>query len=167
MRKKALITSSLMLAASVSFGGGYQINVQGLRQIAMGGSGTGWMWDASSIFYNPGGLARLKNIQAYGSVQFLIANTQYAQTAPGTYSEQSKTGFYTPFNVYVGGRLREAGKLGIGLGIYTPFGSGMTWDNNWQGRYIIQKISLQSIFFQPTVSYKLADAVSKIGRASC
>jgi len=160
MKKHALITTALLLSASMSFGAGFQVNVQGLRQIAMGGTGTGWMWDASSIFYNPGGLARLKNIQAYGSVQFLMVNTQYVQTPTAGYSERSKSQVFTPFNFYVGGRLREEGKVAIGLGIYTPFGSGLTWNDNWEGRYVVQSISMRSIFFQPTVSYKISDAIS-------
>lgn len=160
MKKHALFTTALLLSASMTFGAGFQVNVQGLRQIAMGGTGTGWMWDASSIFYNPGGLARLKNIQAYGSVQFLMINTQYIQTPTGSYSERSKSQVFTPFNVYVGGRLKEEGKLALGLGIYTPFGSGLTWDDNWEGRYVIQSISMQTIFFQPTLSYKISDVIS-------
>jgi len=160
MKKHALLTATSLLFAAVSFGAGFQVNYQGLRQVAMGGTGTGWMWDASSIFYNPGGLARLKNIQAYGSVQFLMINTQYVQTPTGGYSERSKSQVFTPFNVYVGGRLREEGKLALGLGIYTPFGSGLSWNNNWEGRYVIQSIAMQTIFFQPTLSYKISDAIS-------
>lgn len=160
MKKHALFTTALLLSAAMSFGAGFQVNVQGLRQIAMGGTGTGWMWDASSIFYNPGGLARLKNIQAYGSVQFLLINTQYVQTPTGGYSERSKSQVFTPFNIYVGGRLKEEGKFALGLGIYTPFGSGMTWDDKWEGRYVIQSISMQTIFFQPTLSYKISDVIS-------
>lgn len=160
MKKQALMASALLLAGSTAFGAGFQINVQGLRQIAMGGTGTGWMWDASSIFYNPGGLARMKGIQAYGSVQFLLPSTQYVETPTGSYSARTQSQVFTPFNLYVGGRLRENGKLAIGLGVYTPFGSGIKWDDNWEGRYSIQSISLQSIFFQPTISYKLGDIVS-------
>ncbi len=160
MKKHALITTALLLFASMTFGAGFQVNVQGLRQLAMGGTGTGWMWDASCIFYNPGGLARLKNIQAYGSVHFLMVNTQYVQTPTGGYSARSKPGLYTPFNVYVGGRLKQDGKLALGLGVYTPFGSGLKWDDNWEGRYVVQSISMNAIFFQPTVSYKISDAIS-------
>lgn len=160
MKKHALLVTALTLSVSMSFGAGYQINLQGLRQIAMGGTGTGWMWDASSIFYNPGGLARLRNIQAYGSVQFLTAHTQYVQTPTGTYSERSQSQLFTPFNVYIGGRLKEEGRLALGLGIYTPFGSGLSWNDNWEGRYITQSISLQSFFFQPTISYKISDVLS-------
>ncbi len=160
MKKNALITSALLLCASMSYGAGFQVNTQGLRQVAMGGTGTGWMWDASSVFYNPGGLARLKSVQAYGSVQFLMVNTQHVQTPTGGYSARTQSQVFTPFNVYVGGRLKEEGKLALGLGIYTPFGNGIQWSDNWEGRYVVQSARLQTIFFQPTLSYKISDVIS-------
>jgi long-chain fatty acid transport protein len=160
MKKTAVITTALLLSTALSFGAAFQVNVQGLRQIAMGGTGTGWIWDASTIFYNPAGLSKLKGMQAYGSVQFLIINTKYVQTPYQGYSEESKAAVYTPFNLYIGGPLKKEGRLGVGLGIYTPFGSGLTWNDNWEGRYVIQKVSMQTIFFQPTVSYKITDMLS-------
>jgi long-chain fatty acid transport protein len=160
MRKHALSLIALLLSASMSYGAGFQVAVQGLRQIAMGGTGTAVPWDASTIFYNPAGLSRLKGMQAYASVQFLLINTKYVQTPTGGYSQASQSKVYTPFNVYVGGPIKKDGKLGVGLGIYTPFGSGLSWDDDWEGRYSIQSISMQTIFFQPTVSYRINDVVS-------
>lgn len=160
MKKHALFTTTLLLSAVMSFGAGFQVNVQGLRQIAMAGTSTGWMWDASSIFYNPGGLARLKGVQAYGSVQFLMVNTEYAQTPTGTYTARSQAKVYTPFNVYVGGLIKKDSKLAVGLGIYTPFGSGISWDDNWAGKFVLTSANLSTIFFQPTVSYRINDMIS-------
>lgn len=160
MKKHILLATALLWSAAISFGAGFQINVQGLRQIAMGGTGSAYPWDASTIFYNPAGLSGLKGIQAYGSLQFLIVNTQYVQTPTEGYSARAKQAVYTPFNFYVGGPIKKDSKWGIGLGIYTPFGSGLTWDDDWEGRYIIRHISLQSFFFQPTASYKINNMVS-------
>jgi long-chain fatty acid transport protein len=158
--KKYLLASSLLLASSVaSFGGGFQLNLQGLRQLAMGGSGTAWPWDASTIFYNPGGLARLKNIQVYGSVMAIMPATAYGNIR--TQSSQSAVPqTFTPFSIYVGGPLQRDSKFALGLGIYTPFGSGVKWDDNWIGKYIIQSIDLQCVFFQPTISYRASELLS-------
>lgn len=161
MNKFLYVASCLMLSACTAIGAGFQLNVQGIRQIAMAGSGTAYVWDASTIFYNPAGLSRLSSVQAYGSVQFLIPRTQYAAPAGyGDYKQDSEGGVYTPFNVYVGGPLKQGSKWGLGLGVYTPFGSGMKWDDGWRGRYVVQSISLLSIFIQPTVSYKINETFS-------
>lgn len=163
MKKHLLVASSLLLSAMTSFGGGYQLNLQGLRQLAMGGTGTAWPWDASTIFYNPGGLARLKGIQAYGSIMSLMPSTAYAnQVTSGDKTIRTNTvdQRFTPFNIYVGGPVQEYSRWALGLGIYTPFGSGTKWDDNWIGKYIVQSIDLKTIFFQPTVSYSVNDWIS-------
>jgi len=161
--KKQLMTASLLLSAMASFGGGYQLNLQGLRQIAMGGSGTAWPWDASTIVYNPGGLARLKGIQVYGSMAFIMPATAYGNrdnSGVTSSNEVTTSQTFTPFNFYIGGRVSEDSRFGLGLGIYTPFGSGTKWDDNWLGKYIVQSVDLQTIFFQPTVSYRASEWLS-------
>lgn len=159
MRKLAIITAALLLPAGAAFSAGYQLNLQGLRQLAMGGGGTAMPWDASTIFYNPGGLARLNGMQAYGSIQFIMPRVEYMNQETGQIV-RSENKVFTPFNVYVGGTLKGFDKLGFGVGVYTPFGSGTTWDDAWTGRYITQSIYLQSIFIQPTISYRICDEVS-------
>ena len=83
MRKQTLLFLALMLPACLAFGGGYQLNLQGLRQLAMGGGGTAMPWDASTMFYNPGGLSRLDNFQANGSILFIVPSTQYVNDVTG------------------------------------------------------------------------------------
>jgi long-chain fatty acid transport protein len=160
MKKHFLLMGSLLLSSAIAFGAAFQINVQGARQLAMGGTGVAAPWDASTIFYNPGGLSALKHVNAYVGVQALTANVRYIETPTGSYYADTKAKTYTPFNIYVGGPINYKNRLSIGLGIYTPFGTGIKWDDNWRGRYIIQDIQMQSIFFQPTASYRVNDILS-------
>ena len=162
MKKPLLLIGSVLLSSTIAFGAAFQLNLQGLRQLAMGGTGTAVPWDAATIFYNPAGLSSLNGIQAYASVQALTPRTRYVATptgAPGQVAN-SKDRVYTPFNVYVGGPIADKSRLALGVGIYTPFGTGIKWDDNWSGRYSIQEIQLQSIFIQPTVSYWVNDIIS-------
>jgi long-chain fatty acid transport protein len=161
--KKQLLVASILLSAMTSFGGGYQLNLQGLRQLAMGGTGTAWPWDASTIFYNPGGLGRLKSVQVYASVMSIMPSTAYSnQNNSGVQTINTNTvrQSFTPFSVYVGGPVQQYSRVAIGLGIYTPFGSGTKWDDNWVGKYIVQSIDLKCVFFQPTISYVVRDWLS-------
>jgi len=158
--KKYFLASSLLLASTVSsFAGGFQLNLQGLRQLAMGGTGTAYHWDAATIYYNPAGLSRLNRIQVYGSVLAIVPATAYGNALTQTNTQAVKQTF-TPFSIYFGGPVSADSKLALGLGIYTPFGSGLKWDDNWVGRYLIQSIDLKCVFFQPTISYKLSEAFS-------
>ncbi len=155
--KKHVLAVSLLLSAATTFGAGYQLNLQGIRQLAMGGTGVAWPWDASTIFYNPAGLSRIKNIQVYASGVLIAPTTAFgnlqssAVTAPQT---------FTPFNVYVGGPIQQGSKFGIGLGVYTAAGIGLKWDDQWIGRYLIQSIDLKAVCFQPTLSYRVSELLS-------
>src|SRR3954471_20923589 len=115
--KKYLLASSLLLASSMaSFGGGFQLNLQGLRQLAMGGSGTAWPWDASTIYYNPGGLARLHGIQAYASMLTIFPSTAFGnqmQSGMESTSLSSAAQTFVPFNFYVGGPIQEDSKFAV------------------------------------------------------
>ena len=158
MKKYYVLAASLLFSIAAS-AAGFQLNLQGLRQLAMGGSGTAIPWDAATIFYNPAGISRLDAVQAYAAGLIIIPTVAYASPSTGTISTSKSQQFY-PFNVYVGGPIKKGSKLGIGLGVYTPFGSGLKWDNSWPGKYLVESIYLQSIFIQPTVSYRINDFVS-------
>ena len=160
MMTRSLITVAMLCSASLAMGAGYQLNLQGLRQLAMGGGGTAMPWDAATIFYNPGGLSHMDGLQVNASVLAIMPRVQYIEAQAGGSSARAESQTFTPFNLYVGGTIRKGSRLGLGLGVYTPFGSGLKWDDNWQGRYITQNISLQSVFVQPTVSYRVSDIVS-------
>jgi long-chain fatty acid transport protein len=62
----------------------------------------------------------------------------------------------TPFYLYGAGKVVE--DVTVGVGVYTPFGSSTNWDPDWQGRYLVQEIQLQTIFIQPTVSYQVNES---------
>ncbi|MCB0698250.1 MAG: outer membrane protein transport protein [Chitinophagales bacterium] len=159
MKKHFLLIGSLLLTSMV-YGAGFQLNLQGMRQLAMGGSGTAIPWDASTVFYNPGGLSALENVQIYGSVNALMPRARFAQAPTGTYTVDANSKTYTPFNLYVAGPLGYKTPWSFGVGVYTPFGTGIDWGKDWVGRFIIQDISLQTIFIQPTVSYQIAENIS-------
>ncbi len=160
MKKRSLLLGALLLSSVITFGAGFQLNLQGIRQLAMGGSGVAVPWDVSTIYYNPGGLTSIRGLQAYGSVHALIPNLRYVEAPTGNYTADTKEAVYTPFNVYIGAPLGYKSPVSVGVAVYTPFGTGIAWDENWKGRYIVQDINLQTIFIQPTVAYKFNDQIS-------
>jgi len=48
----------------------------------------------------------------------------------------------------------------LGLGIYTPFGGLTDWGTQWAGRYAVESLNLKAIYFQPTLSIRLAPYLS-------
>jgi long-chain fatty acid transport protein len=65
----------------------------------------------------------------------------------------------TPFHLYAVWGPNES-KWKFGLGAYTPFGSSVSWGDTWQGKYLLNEISLQAIYVQATASYKIIEGLS-------
>jgi len=155
--KKQVLAALILLSSTNLFGAAYQLNLQGVRQMAMGGTGTAWPWDASTIFYNPGGLGRLRSVQGYASMSLYMPSTAYGSPMSSTRT-QSQT--FVPFNVYVGGPIQEDSKFALGLGVYSTSHMGNTWDDDWQGSHMVRSIRFKAIMFQPTISYRVGDFLS-------
>ena len=139
-----------------TYAGGYQVALQGQRQAGMGLLGTGFLTGPSIVFYNPGGMSFLQDELGLSlGVSPILSNVAFQYKEPSLYETTTDNPASTPFTLYAAGKLNE--KLSLGLGVYTPFGSTTIWGDDWRGRYIIQDISLLSIFIQPTVSYKITN----------
>lgn len=162
MMKKILF---LLFAAAPGFSvmaGGFQVALQGQRQIGMGHCGTALSFDASSVFFNPGSLAfSIKNnVQLGGSL--IKSRVQYLawqeENAPSTYKSETESPLGTPFSLYASWGFKNS-RFKFGLGVYTPYGSSVKWPDNWKGYSVLRSLKLQSIFVQPTVSFKLSDRI--------
>lgn len=151
------LTIFFLFIALKSIAGGFQINTQGQRALSMGGSLTALASDASVTFFNPGGMSFLKNNSIAFGATAIMPNAAFLSSLDGKQVDmESKT--FLPFYFYTTYHINE--KLTAGLSINTPFGAGTNWDDNWEGRYISQTAKLQTVFFQPTLSYKFSEKFS-------
>lgn len=164
MKHCTILAIGLSLLSISSFAGGYQVALQGQRQIGMGHTGTGLAFDASSIFFNPGSLAFTKtnNVMIGGSlIRSRIRYLAPQETnAPSDYATTTNSPMGTPFTLYASYGLASVPKLKFGLGVYTPYGSSVSWAEDWKGYSVLQSLKLSSIFIQPTASYKIMDELS-------
>jgi long-chain fatty acid transport protein len=157
---KKIIAISLLTFPFLLNAQGFQVNLQGQVQQGMAGAGTGLIQDGSAVFFNPGGVSFLKENSVSAGVTATIANGEFVDANSSAVSRTNNP-VSTPFTGYaVFGSKNEAKKFSkfkFGMGIYTPFGSTARWEDNWTGHFALTSLKLQSIFFQPTVSYKICD----------
>jgi long-chain fatty acid transport protein len=157
MRKITLLLPVLLLAAVTSMAGGYQVGLHSQRNIGMGLIGTSLSFDASSLFYNPGGAAFVKEKWSFtGGVSLLMARTTF-QAKDEMYQTHLKHQINTPLYFYAAFKPIE--DLSVGLAVNTPYGNGLAWEEDWKGRFLIQDLSFRAFTFQPTLSYKIKDIV--------
>lgn len=156
MRKLLLL--ALALAPVFAFAQGFQVNLEGQKQIGMGHTGTGILQDGAAVFFNPGAVAMLPQNYIQAGISPLFFKSDFNPSGTSI-QDHTANKIATPFTFYAAwGPKSSIWKLG--LGVYTPFGGLTDWGNNWQGKYVLESLDLKSIYIQPTISIKLADFLS-------
>jgi len=161
MRRITVVLLFLCLAATTSFGGGYQVGLHSVRNTGMGLIGTSLSYDASSLFYNPGGAAFVNEKWSFsGGISLIFARGTY-QSKDVNYQATLKHELNTPFYFYAA--YKPTKNLSVGIAVNAPYGNRLAWKDdageNWKGRYLIKDISFKAITYQPTVSYKFNDII--------
>lgn len=116
--------------------------------------------DPSTIFYNPVGLARLKGTQVTSGLSILLPDGKYDDKGSSDVFGNPVSGDAGEFlpdaaaapNFYFSHEIND--RVTIGLGIFTPFGAKLDYKEDWAGRYGIQSASLETVPFNPSISYR-------------
>ncbi|WP_298314367.1 OmpP1/FadL family transporter [uncultured Aquimarina sp.] len=156
--KKLLLLVLFAFVTLVTYAGGYRVSVQGQRAMAMGHTGVAVVNSAELVFFNPAGLVYLENkLNVSVGASGIFTDVIYQNSDFGSSSEtDSSVG--TPLNLY--GSYKVNDWLALGLGVYTPYGSEVTWPTDWAGSHLVNNIELAAIYIQPVVSIKLSDQFS-------
>lgn len=150
--RRIYLTALLLGLSASAFAGGYRVAFQGVRQAAMGLTSVMHAKDASVAFYNPAGLAFVESKISIAAGGFGIINNVEWQNPKTLESAKTDSPLGTPF--YFAASYRPVEELTVGVSVTTPFGSTVTWPDDWAGRANITEISMKSFFIQPTVAVK-------------
>lgn len=155
---KKLLLSILLASPTLLFAQGSQVNTQGMKALGMAGAGSALYVDETSIFYNPGALAKMD----HNSISIGASAVMYRSAFKEVNSNQqhdTKFQISPPFSIFATfGPKNTWWKAGIG--VYTPFGGGVDWGSDWPGKYELNHLSMRAIYIQPTLSFKLTDNFS-------
>lgn len=148
----------LCLISATTYAGGYRVSTQSNKQLAMGHTGVAVVNSADILFFNPAGIVHLEdrlNVSAGGFGVF--SDVKYQNQEFGTFADtDSPVG--TPLYLYATYKVTE--DFTVGLGVYTPYGSTVTWPTDWSGSHLVNEIDLNAIFIQPTLAYQLFESIS-------
>ena len=159
----ALMTAVVVLAlTAVAEAGGLFLTEIGTEDVAL--AGAGWAaraQDASTLFKNPAGMSLLDGNQFQGGLQAL-----YFQSGgfDGTNVPFGGNGGGNPVGVVPGLSGFYVHSLGkdfkVGLGIFSNFGLGLKYDQDFVGRYYAKQAALVGVTFAPVASYKVNEKFS-------
>lgn len=153
-----LAAFAVLMASNSAGAGGLYLYELGTRDA--GFAGAGWAAradDASTLATNPAGLSRLTSGEFIVGLQPLYADIQFDPDANTTVAgDDGDAADWIPSGgVYYGRPLNE--RWAFGFGVYGNFGSTLDYGTNWVGRYYVDKVTLQALAIQPTLSYRIND----------
>jgi long-chain fatty acid transport protein len=169
MKKVVVLLTVIALIgfSGSAFAAGFALieqSVKGLGTAFSGGAAVAE--DASTVYFNPAGMTRLKGTQVTAAVHTIMPSTKF--------KEESAT---NAFGIdLTGGDGGEGGVVGFapnfyfsetfdtgwsfGLGINAPFGLATEYDKNWVGRYHAVESDMMTININPAAAYKINNNLS-------
>jgi long-chain fatty acid transport protein len=175
-QKKSIQVVAPLAVAGAAFGvvgianaSGFALVEQSVKQVGSAISGgAAAAEDASTIFFNPAGMTRLKGRQVVVGGHLIAPSSKFSGSATANPvlggaaisgsdgGEAGSTAFVPSF--YYAHEFND--QLWLGLGVGAPFGLSTEYDSDWVGRYHAIKSEVTTINFNPSVAYKVNDQLS-------
>lgn len=152
---KALLCLSILLP-SQALAGAFLIYNQDAKANGMGLAVGSSIDNPSAIFYNPALLPSQPGLGISIGDAIFMSQRRFEDSTTGIRTQAKQTTHHIPsfFTNYTNG------SLAFGVGIYSPFGLSSEWPQDWTGRYASTFGEIRTVFINPTVAYKLNEAVS-------
>lgn len=149
-RLVALIAAGLLLAtAGVTRAGGFALAEQSTVAAGTGGSGTARADDPGAAWYNPAALADGGGLRVGIGIMAAMPALR-AEAMDGSWATDSESAPATPPHLHVS---HAVGKLAYGIAAGVPFGSGVTWPEDWAGRHEIVASRIEVFRVAPFVAW--------------
>ena len=113
--------------------------------------------DGSAIFFNPAGLTALSGTHVSVGLTTITPSGGFTDDIFLQHTDMSSQTFLVP-NVFVTRRIND--KLGVGIGLYAPYGLGTKWPITFAGRFSGYDTEVKSYYIQPTIAYQITPRLS-------
>jgi long-chain fatty acid transport protein len=166
-RSSLAIAWIVLLAAASAHAGGLWLTLQPTPDMGVGSAGnqaTGF--DASTATANPAAMTRLDRSQMEAGIMGIYPDSQFnVKNSSNGDNGGGNAGYFSavPTLNYVHSLSPDL-KLGLGVGSY--FGLGLSYSNEWAGKYYVQNASFTTLAFNPTIGYRIAPWLSVGGGVS-
>ena len=165
----AAVGAALAVAVPEARAGGFALIEHGASGMGNAYAGAGALAeDGSTVWFNPAGMTELPDREVTVAGHVLGTDPEWRDegtslsplvgggpvSGPDT-ADPGTTSFLP--NLYYSAPINERWHYGLGIGV--PFGSSTEYDANWKGRYTTIESGVQVIDINPSIAYRLSDAV--------
>ncbi|MDE7370876.1 MAG: outer membrane protein transport protein, partial [Desulfovibrio sp.] len=134
---------------------GFALNEWSARGVSLAGGLVGRADDVSALAYNAAGITQLPaGTQLMAGLAFIAPMGSIDADLLGCRKHDTTTKpatFLAPHG-FVSHQLND--DFWLGLGIFSRFGVGNSYAQDWVGRYNVYDVGLQTISFVPTIAWK-------------
>ncbi len=116
--------------------------------------------DAGTVFANPAGMTRFKELTYMAGVTPLYIDASFNSDEDTTASGPDKGVYEFLSGGAFAAILPVTDKLILGISAQNYFGLALEWDDKWVGRYESTEVALLAPQLQPTVAYKVTNWLS-------
>lgn len=155
--KTAGIVLVLMGAASAARAQGSGVMTHSSCAVGLGAAGAGSPCeDGSAALFNPAALAYQPNLFSVG-VTAVRSPGRFAFDRGGGAIDRTSRTTWVPYG-YLNYGVNE--RLSAALGVFAPYGLGITWPETFEGRYVSYDSRHTNYYVQPTVAYAVTPRIS-------
>jgi len=164
---KAALVASIAAVPLASYAAGFSLTEQSVTGLGRSFAGGAAMAnDATTIYYNPAGITRLKSDEAVVGASVISLTADFDKTSgtdaignPLSGGEGGPVGkLGGPATLYYASKLNDDWYWGFGFN--APFGLATEYDRDWVGRYQATYSRVMIINIQPTIARKVSEEFS-------
>jgi long-chain fatty acid transport protein len=156
------VGAALCCASSNVFAAGFALLEQSASRLGTAFSGTAAAADdASTIYYNPAGMALLDGTQTLFVVSGVDVSSKFSNRSSQAALGQPLGGgggeagdWNAVPSLYLTHKLNDDFALGFGFNV--PFGLKLEYDNGWMGRFQADKSEIKTYNFNPSLAWRLS-----------
>jgi len=161
-----LVAGALLVVSGTAAASGFALieqSASGMGNAFAGGAASAE--DASTVFFNPAGMANVKGRQLVVALHAIKPSAKFSNTASVAVGGEPLGGnggdagsmAYVPNFYYL---MDVNPQMKFGLGINAPFGLKTEYEAGWAGRWQAMKSEVQTVNVNPSLSYQMNDMVA-------
>ncbi|MBD5646779.1 MAG: transporter [Desulfovibrio sp.] len=159
-RDLCLACALLLAFCTTARAEGFALNEWSARGVSLAGGLVGRADDVSALAYNAAGITQLPGTHLMAGMGFIAPmGTMDADLLGGRKHDTTTkpATFYAPHG-FASYQLND--DFWLGLGVFSRFGVGNSYAEDWVGRYNVYDVGLQTISFVPTLAWKINEIFS-------
>ena len=153
-----IMAAVTLLMPNSALAEGYALQDWSARGASLAGGMVARGGDASAVAYNPAAITELPGTQIMVGFELIAPMSTINAPGSGFAAVTSKDAVFPIPSAYVTHKFNDS--LSFGFGVFSRFGLGNEYDENWFGRYNIYHVNLETLTVNPAIAWRINDSFS-------